>query len=366
MKKTTTILFAFSLSFYAAGQDLSADYYSYVMNMYNLNPAYTGKDKGISGILNARNQVMGFSDAPKNVMAGIRSGINSNQGIGGRLIADDRAAFSLVKADATYSYMAAITDNHHVTFGVSAGFLNKNFTINKVENYQQLDQTDPTLSAGYFNATRFIAGAGLLYNWKNLEVGFASPHIVQATEPFNQYFMGSVSYAKKINESFVVTPWLVYQNIPVIKNLAGFYCKGSWKEKVWVQAGYHTSNTINAATGFNFEKFGVGYSFQFANKALKNISSGSHQVAIFFNLTTTKKKGTSTDNTLDEIIQRLDNLIDKKDIDTQALESEIQKIKETLTSKEMMSNDPAKAEEVAKQLQIIEEKIKELEKRYIK
>lgn len=366
MKKIITIHLVLFLNFIVKGQDLSADYYSFVMNMYNVNPAYTGKDKGISGILNARNQVMGFSDAPKNVMAGIRSGLNVNQGIGGRLVADNRGAFSLVKADATYSYTAAITETHLLSFGVSAGFLNKNFTVNKIENYEQLDQTDPTLSAGYFNATRFIAGAGLLYSWKNLEVSIASPHMVQATEPFNQYFHGTVQYTKKINESFTIVPWVFYQNIPVIKNVAGLYCKGSWKDKAWLQAGYHTSNTVNAAIGFNLEKFGVGYSFQFANKALKNVSSGTHQVAIFFNIARAKKSAFSSDETLEGIIKRLDNLTGKENMDAQALESEIQKIKAALTNKEMMNADPANAEQVAKQLQIIEEKIKELEKRYNK
>jgi type IX secretion system PorP/SprF family membrane protein len=363
MKKILSFCTLFFLGIGLNAQDLSADYYSFIMNMYNVNPAYSGKTKGVSGVLNARNQVMGFSGAPKNVMAGIRSGFNDNQGVGGRLIADSRGPFSLVKADATYSYTASITNEHFLSFGMSAGFINKNFTANKIDNYEQLDQTDPTLASGYMNATRFIAGAGLLYNWKGLEVSVASPHFVQATEPFNQYIHSAVSYTHKLNDAISVMPWVSYQNIPMLQNISGFYCKGSWKEKAWVQTGYQTNKTIIASLGFEMEKFGIGYNFQFANQALKNVSSGTHQVALFFNITSNKKNIYASNASLDDIIKSLDKLLSGQNSDKSQMDIEIQKIREELLNTDVLNSDPANAEEVAKKLQIIEEKIKELEKK---
>src|ERR1035437_5574509 len=116
-------------------QDLSMDYYSYLYNKFNINPAYCAKDDKMSAILDLR-QRAGLSS--NNAMFGIKSTLSQNQGIGARFISDNRNAFQVFKADATYGYKLKIDDKQNLTFGISAGLETKSLNVTKIKNYDQL------------------------------------------------------------------------------------------------------------------------------------------------------------------------------------------------------------------------------------
>jgi type IX secretion system PorP/SprF family membrane protein len=369
--KMNKALIIIVLSFFvtrAFSQDLSADYYSYYMDMYSVNPAYSGTDSSLAGLLNVRNSVSGIEGAPKNIFAGVHSALSPSQGLGGRLISDSRGAFRMVKGDVAYSYMVSITPDQKLRFGISAGFINKNFIINRVEGYQLLDGTDPTLSRDYYNSTHFIAGAGLLYNWKDLEVSLAAPHAFQAAEAINSFLHSAVKYKIKTKGKFTFQPWVSYQNIPVTENIIGVFTKAEWRNQIWAQAGYQSNNTYNASLGFSLKQISAGYSFQFSNDNLKNICYGNHQIMLAARFASKSKQKSASEDVsakLDKMINDLKHMLSATEgsFDRAEVMKEIERIKAELVSLENLNLNSDNAAQVEKQLKVISEKLIELENR---
>ena len=371
MKKIFYILITTLISVQLSAQLMSYDFYTFRLNnMYNVNPAFSSKGDGINVILNAQSQNKGVAYANKNFMLGLYSKLSAKQALGGKLINDTRGAFQLLRADLSYAYIAKINNESSLTMGLSAGILNNNLMISRIENYQALDQTDPTLTQSYYNTTQFAAGAGLLYNWKGLDVSLSLPHILSTNEPLNGYTHAAVFYTIKASEKIKVTPWLCYQNIPVTKSVFSGYAKATYKDFVWLQAGYQSNKTFHTMLGVNVENMSLGYGFRFNNSQFNAISNGSHEVSFAIKIQKKSRAGNApiSDNaSLNEIITRLDKL-SKENVTSnnrESIKAELEKIKQLLKKAEIDNSTPEKAEEVSKQLIIIDEKLKFIEKRLL-
>ncbi len=368
MKKNLLYIFIALVSLLKLNaQVVSYDFYSFrINNMFNVNPAYAAKGENINVVLSAQSQNKGVAYANKNLMLGVYSKISKKTALGGKLISDTRGAFQLLKADLSYAYIAKITNQSSLTMGISGGILNNNLILNRIEGYQLLDQTDPTLTKPYYNTTQFAAGAGLLFNYKALDVSLALPHIVTTGEPLNGYVNAAVFYTIKASNQFKVTPWLCYQNIPITKSVTSLHVKGLYKEIVWLQAGYQTNNTFSAMFGANIENFSLGYGFKFSNKQFNTITAGSHEVTFAFKIATRPRNGNAPINdnaSLNEIIARLDKLSKETitDKNRESIKGEFAKIKVLLQKAEMDNSTPEKAQEVSTQLQTIDDKLKLIE-----
>jgi type IX secretion system PorP/SprF family membrane protein len=368
MQKHLYIIFIL-IAFKINAQVLSYDFYSFRQNnMFNINPAYAGKGDGTNVILSAQSQNKGVPFANKNYMLGAYSKVSSKQAIGGKLISDTRGAFQILKADLSYAYIAKINNESSLTMGLSAGVLNNNLMLNRIDNFEALDQTDPTLTRSYYNTTQFAAGAGLLYNYKALDVSVSLPHILTTGEQLNGYINAAVFYTIKASETIKVTPWLCYQNIPVTKSATSLHVKTMYKDLIWIQAGYQTNKSINAMLGLNIENLSLGYGFRFSNTDFKTVTTGSHEITFGIKIPQFKRsvnKPIEDNASLNDIVSRLEKLA-KEDINSKnkdSIRAELSKIKQMLQKAELDNSTPEKAAEVNKQLLHIDEKLKLIEKR---
>jgi type IX secretion system PorP/SprF family membrane protein len=367
MNKLYTSLAILTLSVSAQAQNLPFDFYSFKMNnMYNINPAYTGKTDGIAIVLDARAQSKGVPNATKNLMAGVHGKFTDNQAIGGRVVSDGRGAFQLLKADFTYASKIKLATQHALTLGLSAGVFNKSLAVSRIENYASLDQTDPTLS--YFNTTQFIGGVGALYTYKTLEVSVSSPHLVETSQAVNQFMNASVAYTFKASKDINVTPWLCYQNVPVVKNITSLFVKSSYKDVIWLQLGYQSNKSLGAMFGANIDNFGMGYGFQFNNKATKTIAVGTHEIAFTFKINKRNKVAATTNSTSENnntsmlsIINRLDNLTANNSMSKADLRTELEKIKVELKKLSASNFAGENPDVIEKNINVIDKKIKEIE-----
>ena len=132
-------------------QDLSMNYYSYIHNLYNLNPAYCAIGHKLEGIFDVRQKL---SLNATNSMIGLNGAITENQGVGTRLISDLRGPFQTTLFDGTYGYKLPLNENSNLIFGLSAGIVNRTLNTSKIQNYADLDLNDPLLDNSNF-ATNF-------------------------------------------------------------------------------------------------------------------------------------------------------------------------------------------------------------------
>ena len=287
MKNLLYILFIIT-TLQSKSQVLSYDFYSFKLNnMFNVNPAYTGREEGLNIILSAQTQNKGVAFANKNYMFGMHSKISKKQALGTRIISDTRGAFQVLKADLSYSYLAKISDDMKFTLGLSAGLLKNSLLINRIDNYQSLDLSDPTLTKSYYNTNQFAAGVGFLYNYKGLDVSFSMPHIIATSQPINSHINTAVFYTINAGEDFKITPWLCYQNMPITKNVGSLFVKGMYKDAIWVQGGYQTNRTFCAMFGVNVENLSISYGYKSSNSQFKTITTASHEVMFAFKITET-------------------------------------------------------------------------------
>lgn len=350
-------------------QELSYGYYNYILNQFNLNPALAGINRNVSALLNTKTYQTGFNGAPRNTMFGMHAALNSNQGLGMRILSDKRGGFEVSKYDAVYSYEIKVNEQSDLRFGISAGAIRRMLNANSLPNFELLDQTDPNIASGFFDETNFIAGVGLIYEYENLQLGFSSPHLVDGSSEISEYMVGSIAYEYNIeNSKFSLIPTLIYQNIPHLDNQYDFLLKAEYYEKVWVQGGYKLSQNLNFGVGFDFGAFGVGYSYEMNNTPLNNISRNSNEILITigFNSKNVKEKEKTLNkldeysNTLELMLSDNQNRFKRVDIMT-----EIQKIRLELQKLEKQNNKK-KAKAINKRLLVIESQIQELEKRYAK
>lgn len=356
-----------ALSIKAYSQNRSYDFYSFLNgNMFNVNPAYSAKEKGINTFLNAQSQNAGVSYANKNIMAGGYSRIAERQGLGAKLISDSRGAFQVLQADVSYAYVAKFAEAHTLSLGLAGGIYNSNLVTSRIENYGMLDASDPTLTDNQFNSTQFTAGAGALYNYKDLEISLSAPHMITTTQPFISYINFAAFYTKKFSDKFKLQPWISYQSIPVTKNVFAFLARGTYNDLLWAQAGYQTNGSFLASFGAMIENIGIAYGFKFPNSDFKQISSGTHEVLLSIRIgTKASKKGAAQASDLESVIANLDRLLAQTITpETRAMiRAELEKLKVQLKNLEIDNSDPEKAKKVEAQLKVIDEKIQIIEKR---
>lgn len=366
-------------------QDLSMDYYSFLYNKFNINPAFCAKDDKLSAVLNVR-QRSGLSS--NNSMFGMKGILGDNQGLGVRVISDIRGAFQVLKADATYGYKLRVTENQNVYFGLSAGLTSKSLNKSKIKNYDQLDLSDPALETSNLKSNLFSTGAGLIYDFKAFEFSVSAPQLVESSQKISPTTIFITNYKFQLSNDISLTPELFYFNLPVVKNYGGVQVKGDYKNSVWAQMGYQTNSAFNLAFGVKFNIFEVGYGYMAANNLMKNLSGGTHEVLLRIrianksqnNFSIDKKAGTDkiqsdqfedkkTNADMSGHTNRLNSIIDKLNeltaVDANVSKAELKIQLEVLRDElKQISNSSFSSEDpetLEKKLILIEGKIQQIE-----
>ncbi|MBU2019243.1 MAG: PorP/SprF family type IX secretion system membrane protein [Bacteroidetes bacterium] len=369
MKKVVILLFLGIANQGLLAQDLSADFYSYYQNLYAVNPAISGTTEFGTAILNSRYIGGGVPGSPINLMAGVYMPLNSSQSLGGRIISDSRGPFGLVKGDLTYAYSVNFQNNNKLVFGISGGFLNRNFSSNRIENFESLDNTDPNLQAQYNNSTRFVAGSGVAFKNEKLKITTSLPHFVEANQKPALYSFSTAGYTFTLGKKNSIEPWGSFLYMQTLGNIYGGYLKGKIVDRFILQVGYLSNQTMNFSASVDFSFLNVGYSYQMPNTQLRNVNNGNHQVFLAFKF----KKSRTRINLADEPEENLINLFDRlnKVLTTQSnsesieeIKFEIQQVRTKLKEAEVLNQDPKNEKEVHKMLKEISSQINQLEKKY--
>lgn len=286
--------------FFAVGQLTAQDlnsYYSYLLNWYNINPAYTGQTDGIKTLLNPATQWVGLDGSPTNSMFGIHSSIRENMGLGGKVTIDKRGVFTNFSAEIGYSYKLNLNDDHKLNFGVTAGLFQTYINANTIIDDRYTDETDPVSTTEYFNQSHFISSFGALYQFKGLELGVSSPHLVLSGQRVSDHIFGTARYRFELEaQKIALIPSVVYQNLTNSPNQLDGGLMVEWNKTIWGQYTYRTNNTMVLATGLNFNSVEFGYAYVLNRSALSTISNGSHEVLIAFTFDKkdkSKKRSTS-------------------------------------------------------------------------
>lgn len=88
-------------------------------------------------------------------------------------------------------------------------------------------------------------------------------------------------YQIRINEDFTLTPNVMAKYMAPAPVSLDFNLQAEYKEWIWGGLGYRHTDAIIGMFGLNiYNRFKLGYSFDFSISKFKNFSSGGHELVL--------------------------------------------------------------------------------------
>ncbi len=233
----------------------------YIYNRFSYNPAVAGVTKGASDLyLNHKRQWNNMPESPITTMGTFDMAVpNTNIGVGIQLYSDKAHLLANTGGSLNFAYHIPFNKDRttSLSLGLSGGMDVQQFDFSRAVVSQQNDNA--LLASDATSASSVNAGAGANFHWKGLNAGISlrnlyTTNIRYRTETVGvsvrsaqvPQTMASLSYKFGKSDFITVEPTVMLR---AVKNLPMQFDMGilaSWKETIWVGAGYRTANVGSA------------------------------------------------------------------------------------------------------------------------
>ncbi len=303
--KTTLLTFFLFLGVLAYGQQ-PAQYSLYMMNQLNWNPAYAGLEHSLSVTGGFREQWVGLQGKPSTQFISAHMPLYiANGGIGIHLENDELGARQTTTAILSYNYQI-FSDAGILSFGVRGGIMQYTLDGSRLRtpdgNYSEgvggviIDHEDALLPLGVISTTTNTFGAGVYFQSEKIEFGLGVRHLdepVIALEglefPMKRAFFFNGGANLELNSSITLHPSFLVRS-DLVQTQTDISLIARYNDNIFAGGafrGYNT-NSIDAATiifGFKIsENMNLAYAYDIPLSDLRNVSDGSHEIMINYNL----------------------------------------------------------------------------------
>ena len=256
----------------------------YMFNEIAFNPAAIEVSNTINASLVARQQWIGFENAPSTQALNASTYIQELfGGVGVNLIYDRLGYENLLTARAFYAFPVQVGVLSSLTFGLGAGIINR--TIDGT-NLRYDDMTDPNAFFGRENFLRPDFNFGAEYLDPNLTVGFAITHLYRSVEGSNidyaprHYYLYGKYLFEDVFPAVDIQPYLLFKSSWFMTqfdiNVLGYY-----DNMLWGGFSYRLGDAISAMAGyFITPDIKVGYAYDYAIGISRGYNGGSHEIMI--------------------------------------------------------------------------------------
>jgi type IX secretion system PorP/SprF family membrane protein len=282
----------------AAGQQ-DPMYSMYMFNRLAINPAYAGSRAQLSATLLGRRQWMGFQGAPHTESFSLHAPTADQRHGFGLLAVNDRAGYTNNTAvTGSYAYRVPVGLGH-LAMGMQLGLNSYWVRQSKVGTW---DAGDPSFGAGGdFSKVVMVAGPGIYYNNEKWFAGASIPDIIphklydQYYEPLiakrslHYFVMGGCildfSRVVSFKPSFMLK---AVQGAPMSLDLNASFLLN---EQIWVGGTWRPNNSFALVTEFYLRpNLRLGYAYDVPTTALRNYSTGSHELMLGMDFGFAKEK----------------------------------------------------------------------------
>lgn len=286
MKDSRIILiFAFLLICVYANAQQTPVYDLYMLEETLYNPSYVGTDEDVMLSVDFDKSMNGIAGGPVTGWAGFDMPIRKTDiGIGANFFVDNVGARNNVGGNVSYAYHIPFSREykHHLSIGLSAGFLHQRFNFTELIANQP---NDPSLNLNNSGATTFDMNVGIHYRWKGLFVGFSVPQVLDGELRFREGGKvgenASSSHARRHywvhagyeaamgkNKNFFLEPSIAFKKVKGVPMDIDANLIFDWDRQLWVGAGYtfakgfDGAHSIATIAGFNIkERLDITYAF---------------------------------------------------------------------------------------------------------
>jgi type IX secretion system PorP/SprF family membrane protein len=291
-------------AFWLRGQQLPV-YSQYTFNKFLLNPAAAGSDGYTTINLVAREQWIGFKGTPKthaltidsrmlrnsfiskNVSVRKKKRMSSRSGRVGwaaHVFNDHSGPLDRTGFEGTYAYHLRLNEGQ-LSFGLSGVFYQ--FKLNKDKVILADEVSDPLIDGN--KGTLYIPDAnfGVYYTSSSLFGGVSIMQIFQSSIQFGEN-TGSeyrlkrnynlmAGYYYELNSDFAIEPSLLLKVPAPSKPQLDINARLYYKQNYWGGLSYRTGNAMIIFMGLRFDRYYVGYAFDYNFNPLMKHTYGSHE-----------------------------------------------------------------------------------------
>lgn len=308
MPKTYQFVFVLILGVFAlhTSAQNSHLYTQYIFNQYAINPAVAGTFTCTEFKFGQRRQMIGFEGGPTTSFFTINGKLGrannfrkAFHGVGAMFFADDAGAFSSRGFYLSYAYNFIIKRDYRLALGTFVGMRSYVFSSGGLVIF---DMADPTLGktktvlmypefhpGAWLYGKKMFAGLAIFNLYKTKLTGGGDN--IGSPAPIRPTFIGT--YGKKIESSgyyFTYIPSVQVRFTPFAMPTVDFNFLWYIKHQFGLGISYRTYNTIAALAKFRFaRRFDIGYSFDYAVGALRNLSPYTHEVVLSFRACSNEK-----------------------------------------------------------------------------
>ncbi len=265
------------------GQD-AAVFSQFTLNPYQFNPSYAAQKGYTEANIFYRKQWLGIENAPEVGAFNIQTPVGRNVSLGLNLYSNKTILLNTTAALATFAYRVRLGYYHHLNFGISGGAAMNNFDLNAVAS-----ANDPALANALQKSTYVTSQFGVNYQYKNLNLGFALPNVLDSKpaslkefqdvkfSPFNNKF-GSASYNFNLRE-IQLSPTIIYRALDTEQDQWEGMLMATYKSFLWLGASYRDGYGVTGFIGIKLKGlYRVGYAYEHPTSNIAKASNGSHEI----------------------------------------------------------------------------------------
>lgn len=288
MKKLFLLLLFFTIGGMNAWGQNDPSFSQYMFNEKIFNPASLKLTNTLDFSLVARQQWIGFENAPSSQVFNASTYLQDIYGGVGLNIINDRLGYeNFLTVRANYAFPVQVGIISHVIFGIGAGIVNRSIDGSQLI-YE--DPNDPNALLSKESFTRPDFSFGVEYTDPNLRMGFAITHLHRSAlhagidyAPRHYYMYGKYRF-DNVFEKVDLEPYLLIKSnrrsTQFDLNMTAYYDK-----TMWAGFSYRLGDAFSALLGMAItERIRVGYAYDYSIGVNRRYSGGSHEIMVLVTL----------------------------------------------------------------------------------
>lgn len=269
-----------------------SQYTQYMYNTMSINPAYAGS-RGVMSVYGLyRTQWVGVDGAPKTANMSLHAPLGqSRMGMGVSFTNDHIGVMDENTISADLSYTIDLDDDYKLSFGIKGSLNLLNVEYSKLDVFHSNDVVFEDNVKDKFSPN---IGAGLYLRSEKTYLGFSVPNFLETAryrdtnltmlkQRMNFYFIGGhvfdMTYDVKFKPAFLVK---AVQGAPLqVDFTANFIIN----ERIVIGGAYRWDAAVSGLAGFQVsDGLFIGYAYDHGATRIANVSSGSHEIFMRFEL----------------------------------------------------------------------------------
>ncbi len=312
-KSRNIIFLLLALScFTVKGQQLPI-FSQYMMNGFILNPAMAGYDGYTSVNTTARQQWLGFGDAPQTVSATyqtrllqkshkivghpvrkknkLRPSTKGRVGLGGYLINDRNGSVSRTGVQLSYAYHI-VMNNHQLSFGLAGKFLQFRIAedlefgsggtdLIQASGIRDVGYTPDADFGIYWTNTVYFIGASVNNLFQSaIKIGSAGNTDYKILRHY--WIVGGYRFQPGYN--LEIEPNVLLKTTEQFIPQADLGVKFYYQEDYWAGLAFRTDGSIVSMLGMRTNGLYIGYAFDFSLSSIQRFNYGTHEISLSYKM----------------------------------------------------------------------------------